>query len=231
LEQKLLDNESHAVSAIRLKSQVAELESALHVARDTLRTVTEAKDTAEHQLHVCQFELESLKSSLRSAESRLEQSQRERIALQEECHSNRIAVAKLSQQLDQEQANRLRAESNVEALKRTKSSRSDADYTAIMGDVEGKIFMGEEERNEMQNQNHSLKLRLDEKESSRIAEESRALKLEREIQLLKSKLNMTSQEIAASNTRAAALRTEGRRARTQVYLLCTNYPNPRLKRC
>jgi chromosome segregation ATPase len=225
LDQKLLDNESHAASAIRLKSQVVELESALHVARDTLRTVTEAKDTAEHQLHVCQFELESLKSSLRSAESRLEQSQRERIALQEECHSNRIAVAKLSQQLDQEQANRLRAESNVEALKRTKSSRSDADYTAIMGDVEGKIFMGEEERNEMQNQNHSLKLRLDAKESSRIAEESRALKLEREIQLLKSKLNMTSQEIAASNTRAAALRTEGRRARTQVYLLCTIYPN------
>jgi hypothetical protein len=33
---------------------------------------------------------------------------------------------------------------------------------------------------------------------------------------LKSKLNMTSQEIAASNNRAAALRTEGRRARTQV---------------
>ena len=59
-----------------------------------------------------------------------------------------------------------------------------------------------------------------EKESQRHSEETRATKLEREIQLLKSKLNMTSQEVEASNTRAAALRTEGRRARSQVYIRC-----------
>lgn len=54
------------------------------------------------------------------------------------------------------------------------------------------------------------------KENQRSAEEARASKLEREVQLLKSKLNMTSQEIVASNSRAQALRTEGRRARAQV---------------
>jgi chromosome segregation ATPase len=162
LEQKLLDSESYAVASMRLKNQVSDLESSLHTTRDMLRHVSETKDVAEHQLHACQIELESVKKSLRSAESRLEQSQRERIALQEECHNNRLAVSKLSHQVDQEHASRMRAETNLEALNRATASRPlDQSYATIMGDVEGKIFLSEEERNEMHSQLHSLKLSLE----------------------------------------------------------------------
>ena len=56
-----------------------------------------------------------------------------------------------------------RAESALEALKRALQGRSGMgqDYVSMIGEVEDKIFMSEEERNNLRSQNHSLKLALE----------------------------------------------------------------------
>ena len=108
LEQRLLDVESSTSANLRLKTHVSELEATLSEVKETLRQVQETKDIAKRDNHDLLNEVDGLRRKLSSAENRFEQSQRERIALQEECHNHRQAASKFSQQLELEQSSRVR---------------------------------------------------------------------------------------------------------------------------
>jgi chromosome segregation ATPase len=217
LQQKLSMVQSTASESLKLKSQISDLETGLHQAKEQLRSAVDARGVLDDQGRRLVNENESFKRRLVSAEARIEQLQKDKLALQETTLELNLTVSRITQQLDLESASKTRAETALAALSRSERTKTLAgDYSALVEEVEEKVHIDEEEQNQLRSMNHALKLALDEKESQRHAENSRCTKLEKDVSTLKQKLSRAITDLSDADTKASVLRAQGRKARNQV---------------
>ena len=217
LQQRLTEVQGTASESIRLRHHVTELDATVTQLRLQLRQYTLNCDTLEDASKKLTHDNEMLKRKTSSLELRLEQALKERFDLQQENNELRLEAAKANHQYEIESAAKTKAEVALAALAKDGRGRHNAeDYSALVEEVEGKFYVDEEEKNILRHSNHTLKLALDEKDTQRHGDQLKISKLEKELALLKSKVSKSTVELLEANNKASTLRSQGRKARTQV---------------
>jgi chromosome segregation ATPase len=215
LSLRLKDAGSSSAEVHRLKQQVSNLQGDLEALKEKVKSATHAKHSSESKCAALEHEADTANMRLRSTETRLENLQRENRTLSEEVTHMRHKLTKANEYGDTEHAKYLRAEAALEAMSENVKPEID-NYTAIVNDVQAKLRMDDEDKNNLRNQLHTLKLAADQKDSQIGSLNSKTTSLEKEVHLVREKLQKARDEEEVAKNRSRALRHEGRRARSCI---------------
>jgi peptidoglycan hydrolase CwlO-like protein len=142
--------------------------------------------------------------------------QKENVALSEESKKLHRKLAKATENVELEHAKFVRVEAALEAMSQTIGKPETDNYTAIVNDVQAKLRVDSEDKQNLRSQLHALQLASDQKDSKIDSLKMKATNLEREMHVVRQKLQKTKEEEEAARTKSRTLRHEGRKARSCI---------------
>ena len=217
-EKKAQGLELELAQVSKFKSQVEDLESALARSTETARSYHEAKLVALENIVSIEHALEAAQRKCVVLEKEKADLEAEKDSLDHELGTLRESLEETKALIEKEKAERERFQITSSSVRRVQEeSRIQIENkTALLERAEQKLASYEGDSRSLRESANQLRRALAEKEQALTKEADLRVRAEHEITSLKASLDRAQREISSSATRAANLRSDGRKAHMAI---------------